>query len=71
MALEIGEELGLLPVEACVSDRPDLRIRYGLVTTRPTYRSGEDTTAVVFGVSDQPGALFDCASIGLRSAVST
>jgi len=59
VAREIGEELGLLPVEACVSDRPDLRIRYGLVTTRPTYRSGEDTTAVVFGVSDQPGALFD------------
>jgi chorismate mutase/prephenate dehydratase len=59
VARETGEELGLVAVQASVSDRPDLRIRYGLVSTRPTYRSGDDTTAVVFGVSDQPGALFD------------
>jgi chorismate mutase/prephenate dehydratase len=56
---ETGEALGLVPILSNVSDRPDLRVRYGLVCMRPTHRSGDDTTAVVFGVSDQPGALFD------------
>jgi chorismate mutase/prephenate dehydratase len=59
VARETGEELGLVQVQASVSDRPDLRVRYGLASTRPTYRSGDDTTSVVFGVSDQPGALFE------------
>lgn len=59
VARETGEELGLVPVQAGVSDRPDLRVRYALVSGRPTYRSGDDTTAVIFGVSDEPGALFD------------
>jgi len=59
VAQPIGEQVGLVPLETNVGDRADLRIRYGLVATRPTQRSGADTTALLFGVHDAPGALFD------------
>jgi chorismate mutase/prephenate dehydratase len=55
----VGQQAGLVAVETNVGDRADLRIRYGVVSTRPTQRSGDDTTALLFGVHDAPGALFD------------
>jgi chorismate mutase/prephenate dehydratase len=55
----LGEQSGLVILESNDGDRADLRIRYGLVASRPTQRSGSDTTALLFGVHDAPGALFD------------
>jgi chorismate mutase / prephenate dehydratase len=57
-AQETGERAGLVAVQVNVSDRADFRIRYGLASTRPSQRSGADTTALLFGVHDEPGALF-------------
>ena len=54
-----GELFGLFVVESDISDRHDLRMRYGLASSRPASRSGADTTALVFGVNAQSGALFD------------
>jgi chorismate mutase/prephenate dehydratase len=55
----VGEQIGLVEVEANVGDRVNHRVRYGIVSTRPTQRTGNDTTALIFGVHDAPGALFD------------
>ncbi|HEX9297210.1 MAG TPA: prephenate dehydratase domain-containing protein [Polyangiaceae bacterium] len=54
-----GERAGLGVLQTNVSDRADLRIRYAVASARPSHRSGADTTAIIFGVHDQPGALFD------------
>jgi chorismate mutase/prephenate dehydratase len=54
-----GERAGLVVVQLNVSDRADLRVRYGLASTRPSQRSGADTTGLLFAVNDEPGALFD------------
>ena len=59
VAESVGQQSGLVEVEANVGDRADLRVRYGVVSTRPTQRTGSDTTALIFGVHDAPGALFD------------
>lgn len=50
---------GLAPIQSNVGDTPNLRVRYGIASMRPTSRTGADTTAFVFGVHDQPGALFE------------
>jgi len=55
----VGLQAGLVAVETNVGDRADLRVRYGIISTRPTQRSGDDSTALLFGVHDAPGALFD------------
>lgn len=54
-----GVAEGLVPVQSNIGDHADLRIRFGVAATRPTSRTGADTTAFVFTVHDQPGALFD------------
>lgn len=54
-----GLAQGLVPIQSNVADRADLRIRYAIVSPRPTSRTGADTTAFVFSVHDQPGALFE------------
>ena len=59
VAESVGQQAGLVAVETNVGDRADLRVRYGVIATRPTHRSGADTTALIFGVHDAPGALFD------------
>jgi chorismate mutase/prephenate dehydratase len=55
----VGQQAGLVAVETNVGDRTDVRVRYGVISPRPTHRSGSDTTALIFGVHDEPGALFD------------
>jgi chorismate mutase/prephenate dehydratase len=55
---ETGEQEGLVTAQANVSDRAVL-VRYGVASARPASRSNKDTTSIVFGVHDQPGALFD------------
>ncbi len=41
------------------SDASDDRTRYAIVGTRPSGRTGSDLSAVVFSVSDSPGALIE------------
>ncbi len=53
----IGDAHGLATVLPNVGDEPDLRMRYALIGTRPSPRSGEDVTSLVFTLSDEPGAL--------------
>jgi chorismate mutase/prephenate dehydratase len=59
VAEAVGLRAGLVPIQTNVNDLADLRIRYGVISNRPTQRSGTDTTALIFGVHDAPGALFD------------
>jgi chorismate mutase/prephenate dehydratase len=59
VAESVGKQAGLVEVDANVGDRANLRVRYGIISTRPTQRTGSDTTALLFGVHDSPGALFD------------
>jgi len=54
-----GVHAGLTVITASVGDRADLTLRYAVVSHRPAPRSGNDSTAFVFGVHDEPGALFD------------
>src|SRR5262249_25576604 len=55
----VGEVAGLSLVQPNVADRPDVRFRFGLTGVRPALRSGDDMTSLLFGVHDEPGALFD------------
>ncbi|WP_394839759.1 chorismate mutase [Pendulispora rubella] len=48
-------ESPIRPGEGDASDR----VRYAIVGTRPSSRTGEDVTALVFHVADTPGALLD------------
>ena len=40
-------------------DDGDERVRYAMVGTRPSSRTGSDFTAIVFAVNDSPGALHE------------
>lgn len=53
-----GRERGLEVAQENVGNDPDLRYRYGVVGTRPTSRSGNDTTCLLFSLDDTPGKLF-------------
>jgi chorismate mutase/prephenate dehydratase len=53
----IGDAHGLVVVLPNVGDEPDLRMRYAVIGTRPSPRTGEDVTSLVFTLSDEPGAL--------------
>jgi chorismate mutase/prephenate dehydratase len=53
-----GREGGLEIAKENVGNEPDLRYRYGIVGTRPTSRSGNDTTCLLFSLDDAPGTLF-------------
>jgi len=53
-----GREFGLEVLKENVGDEPDLRYRYGIVGTRPSSRSGSDTTCLLFSLDDAPGTLF-------------
>jgi chorismate mutase / prephenate dehydratase len=54
-----GAQVGLSVVASNVADRATLKLRFGVISVRPTWRSGNDMTALLFGVHDEPGALFD------------
>jgi chorismate mutase/prephenate dehydratase len=54
-----GEQVGLTVVQSNVADRASLKLRFGVISARPTWRTGNDMTALLFGVHDEPGALFD------------
>ncbi len=40
-----------------IGDQHDLRMRYAVIGTRPSPRTGNDITSMVFTLSDEPGAL--------------
>jgi len=54
----LAAQLDLQVARRDLLDRPD-RARYAVVGTRPSTRTGEDSTGVVFSVRDSPGALLD------------
>ncbi len=56
---EFGAPLGLIVARRNVTDEVQDRVRYAVVGSRPSSRSGEDVTAFVFSVQDTPGALLD------------
>lgn len=53
-----GLEEGLAVLKENVGDEPELKMRYGIVGTRPTSRTGADTTCLLFSLDDTPGTLF-------------
>lgn len=57
---EVGGPLGLQLARRNVADaQNEERARYAIVGARPSGRTGEDVTAIVFEVKDAPGALLD------------
>jgi chorismate mutase/prephenate dehydratase len=42
-----------------IGDEGEVRMRYGVISRLPAPRSGSDATALLFSVSDRPGALHD------------
>ncbi|MDX2052024.1 MAG: prephenate dehydratase domain-containing protein [Polyangiaceae bacterium] len=53
-----GKHFGLSALRTNVSEVADLRYRYAIVGTRPAMRTGMDTTCLLFGGDDSPGALY-------------
>jgi chorismate mutase/prephenate dehydratase len=54
-----GAQLGLEVARRNVSDGGAERVRYAVVGARPSSRTGQDVTALVFSVQDAPGSLLD------------
>lgn len=50
-------EAELRAVKENVADEGEIRIRYAIVSRLPVPRTGNDATAILFGVNDAPGAL--------------
>jgi chorismate mutase / prephenate dehydratase len=55
----VGDQHNLSVVLANVGDSPDLRIRYSVIGSRPSPRTGQDMTSIIFTVNDEPGALLN------------
>jgi chorismate mutase/prephenate dehydratase len=56
---EFGVPLGLQVARRNVADAESERVRYAIVGSRPSSRTGDDVTAIAFHVQDTPGALLD------------
>ncbi len=54
-----GALLGLVIARSSMLDASHGRVRYAIVGPRPSPRTGDDCTALVFSLHDAPGALFD------------
>jgi chorismate mutase/prephenate dehydratase len=52
-------EFSLETIKRNVRDDGDERVRYAIVGNRPSSRTGNDVTALVFAVNDSPGALHE------------
>lgn len=55
----IAAQHGLEVIKRNIRDEGEERVRYAIVGTRPSSRSGDDLTAIVFALSDSPGALHE------------
>ena len=54
-----GAQLGLEVARRNVLDGGGERVRYAVVGSRPSSRTGDDVTSLVFSVQDAPGSLLD------------
>ncbi len=54
-----GVQLGLEVAQRNVLDGGDESVRYAVVGTRPSSRTGNDVTAIILSVQDAPGSLLD------------
>ncbi len=50
---------GLCVLDSNVGDLAEAFVRFGIAATRPAKRAEQNTTCLVFGVQDRPGALFE------------
>lgn len=72
----IADLHGLQVVLSNVGDISDLRIRFAVIGSRPSPRTGHDVTSLIFTVSDEPGALLSAINhfaekqINLRNVIS-
>ena len=57
-----GRKAGLEVLRTNVGDEPELKYRFGVVGTRPTSRTGNDTTCLLFSLEDAPGTLYQVLS---------
>jgi chorismate mutase/prephenate dehydratase len=46
------------------------RVRYAIVGSRPSARTGDDATACVFSVNDAPGALLDVLKLFAERSIN-
>ncbi|HEY8090324.1 MAG TPA: prephenate dehydratase domain-containing protein [Polyangiaceae bacterium] len=58
-----GAQLGLEVARRNVLDAGSERVRYAVVGARPSTRTGDDVTALVFSVQDAPGSLLDVLKV--------
>jgi len=58
-----GAQLGLEVARRNVLDDGGERVRYAVVSARPSGRTGNDVTTLVFGVQDAPGSLLDVLKV--------
>jgi chorismate mutase/prephenate dehydratase len=65
-----GAELGLEVAHRNVLDAGEERVRYAVVTSRPSGRTGSDRTSLVFGAQDGPGSLLDVLRVFAERGVN-
>lgn len=58
-----GAQLGLEVARRNVLDDGSERVRYAVVGARPSSRTGDDVTSLVFSVQDAPGSLLDVLKV--------
>jgi chorismate mutase / prephenate dehydratase len=65
-----GAQLGLEITRRNVLDAGGERVRYAVVGTRPSGRTGNDATSLVFSVHDAPGSLLDVLRVFAERGIS-
>jgi chorismate mutase/prephenate dehydratase len=55
----VADASTLVIARESIADAGESRVRWGVVSRLPMPRTGNDATAVVFGIHDRPGALHD------------
>jgi chorismate mutase/prephenate dehydratase len=60
---EFGAQLGLEVARRNIRDAAGDRVRHAVVGARPSGRTGEDVTSLVFSVQDAPGSLLDVLKV--------
>jgi chorismate mutase/prephenate dehydratase len=65
-----GAQVGLEVARRNVADAGAERIRYAVVGARPSGRTGDDVTSLVFSVQDAPGSLLDVLKVFAERGVN-
>jgi chorismate mutase/prephenate dehydratase len=58
-----GTQLGLEVAHRNIRDGGAERVRHAVVGTRPSSRTGDDVTSLIFSVQDAPGSLLDVLKV--------